>query len=99
MLALNNNDILLLFQLIALAFEAKENLQNLGVFNEIDLMIDTSSGEELGTSALYFVFLKEVYQLDGCLWESYFLYYKYARVLKFLNSIQPSSITFTWHWK
>ncbi|CAH3131162.1 unnamed protein product [Porites lobata] len=31
-------------ELIALAFEAKENLQNLGVFNEIDLMIDTSSG-------------------------------------------------------
>ena len=57
MLALNNSNILLLFQLIALAFEAKENLQNLGVFNEIDLMIDTSSGEELGTSALYFVFL------------------------------------------
>ena len=67
MLALNNSNILLLFQLIALAFEAKENLQNLGVFHEIDLVIDTSSGEELGTSALYFVFLKEVYQLDGCL--------------------------------
>lgn len=67
MLALNNNNISLLFQLIALAFEAKENLQNLGVFNEIDLMIDTSSGEELGTSVLCFVFLKEVYQLDGCL--------------------------------
>lgn len=67
MLALNNNNISLLFQLIALAFEAKENLQNLGVFNEIDLMIDTSSGEELGTSVLCFVFLKEVYQLDDCL--------------------------------
>ena len=67
MLALNNNNISLLFQLIALAFEAKENLQNLGVFNEIDLMIDTSSGEELVTSVLCFVFLKEVYQLDGCL--------------------------------
>lgn len=77
MLALNNSNILLLFQLIALTFEAKENLQNLGVFNEIDLMIDTSSGEELGTSALYFVFLKEVYQLDGCLWKSYFLHFSF----------------------
>lgn len=77
MLALNNSNILLLFQLIALAFEAKENLQNLGVFNEIDLMIDTSSGEELGTSALYFVFLKEVYQLDGCLSKSYFLHFSF----------------------
>jgi len=96
MLALNNNDILLLFQLIALAFEAKENLQNLGVFNEIDLMIDTSSGEELGTSALYFVFLKEVYQLDGCFEKATFFIFlfKYPSVLKVLNSLQPS-IMFT----
>ena len=29
---------------MALAFEAKEDLQNLGVFSEVDLLIDTSSG-------------------------------------------------------
>jgi len=31
-------------ELMALAFEAKEDLQNLGVFSEVDLLIDTSSG-------------------------------------------------------
>ena len=43
------NVILFVFtwQLLALAFEAKEYLQNLGVFSDVDLVIDTSSGEVL----------------------------------------------------
>ena len=34
-------------QLLLLAFEAKENLQNLGVFRDVDLFIDTSAGNVL----------------------------------------------------
>ena len=33
------------WQLLELAFEAKDNLMDLGVFNEVDLLIDTSSGK------------------------------------------------------
>ena len=64
-------------------------------------MIDTSSGEELGTSALYFVFLKEVYQLGGCFEKATFFIFlfRYSRVLKVLNGLQPSNVTFMWHWK
>ena len=34
-----------LWQLLELAFEAKNKLIDLGVFNEVDMLVDTSSGK------------------------------------------------------
>jgi len=31
--------------MLDLAFEAKDNLMDLGIFNEVDVLIDTSSGK------------------------------------------------------